>query len=233
MRPRPPENHDPEPPAPLPPRIAGQGPRDRPRSARRNARPGRRKETPRPERHTPPSLPRSQATHAGADRSRRSASPEGPPPARAGRAERNRPTPGQAPKLHTLNNSPGPGPAHRRPEPSPPAGDRPTVAPAPGEIGPRTSPRQNAQKRPIKTVQLAYMLLRGSQMLYKRFFVVPMLLYSPTPKNRATAIFALKPYKARKQEKSSEILRKHKKKPHFMPPPVRFLPDLPYIYLMV
>lgn len=57
-------------------------------------------------------------------------------------------------------------------------------------------------------------------MPYKRFFALPMLLYSPTPKNRTTAIFALKPYKARKQEKTSEKRRKRKKKPDFTPPPV-------------
>lgn len=59
-------------------------------------RPGSREETPRPERPALDSLPRSQAVHAGADRRRRSASPEGPPPAHAGQAERNRPTPGPA-----------------------------------------------------------------------------------------------------------------------------------------
>lgn len=64
------------------------------------------------------------------------------------------------------------------------------------------------------------MPLRGSQMPYKRFLLVPMLLYSPARENRATAIFALKPYQTRKQEKTSEKRRKHKKKPDFAPPPV-------------
>lgn len=61
-------------------RIAGADPQ-RPR-------PGRREETPRPEPPTLDSLPRSQAAPAP--------TPEGPPPAHAGQAERNRPTPGPA-----------------------------------------------------------------------------------------------------------------------------------------
>lgn len=137
-----------------------------PGAARAPAAPDRRPGTtgPAPERCRPAPPPRSAA--AGRDRLTVAAARlEGPPPAHAGQAERNRTTPGPAPRLHTLNYSPGPGPAHRRLEPSPPAGDRA----GPGEIGPRTGPRQNAQKDCYIFVQ--YSILKYS-LLYAKIQTV-------------------------------------------------------------
>ena len=57
-----------------------------------------------------------------------------------------------------------------------------------------------------------------------------MYLYYPYRKNRATAIFALKPYKARKQENMRENARKQEQKRQNMLAPVNFLPELP-IYI--
>ena len=88
------ENPAPEPPAPLPPRIAAQGPRDRPRSAAAQLR------------------RRDQPPQAG-NVARISSAPAGQADRPAGRSARAGP-------------------------PSPPAGDRPAVAPSPGEIGPWT-----------------------------------------------------------------------------------------------